>query len=329
MKNYKKRYQIALFLLINTYIQSIYAEDAQISEPSTPIQMQEQSSSPSFSNPGCESKVKVTPRVSEHKSLIKQPLVKPENINIYCASLPAGAVNQKISFDSGKDKHDFNLEKKELDWLGFIQKLIEALAWPIFGIFLVRLIWPEFKTLIPLIRKLKAGPVEAEFGREVGELRLETAVSQEGEVPVTEDLNQRQKLLLLADHNPRSAVLEAWREIEIAAKKTIIARGKRELSRELTSVVAISRILSDEKILNPDEISLFNELKGLRNLVTHSEDFNLTYEAALDYIELASLLLSKLTEENADSLRKAADNNVDKLNVAAKIQKEDGQGVKL
>jgi hypothetical protein len=74
----------------------------------------------------------------------------------------------------------------------------------------------EIKTLLLLLKKLKAGPVEAEFDREVRELARETETQVPSATPVPPSLPERQKLLQLAELNPRSAVIEAWHNVEFA-----------------------------------------------------------------------------------------------------------------
>ena len=55
-----------------------------------------------------------------------------------------------------------------MDTLTFIAKLVEFLAWPTAAVIVVVLLRDELRRLLSLVKKLKAGPVEAEFEREVG-----------------------------------------------------------------------------------------------------------------------------------------------------------------
>ena len=64
-----------------------------------------------------------------------------------------------------------------MDILTFITKLIEFTAWPIAAVALVAMLRTEIKSLLPYVKKLKAGPVEAEFEREIKELEA-TAKAQ-------------------------------------------------------------------------------------------------------------------------------------------------------
>jgi hypothetical protein len=67
--------------------------------------------------------------------------------------------------------------------------------------------------LIPLLQKLRYGPLELDFGRRVAEL----VVKAEAELPLdvqTGDGLEAARLLELAPVSPRAAVLEGWLQVE-------------------------------------------------------------------------------------------------------------------
>jgi len=61
------------------------------------------------------------------------------------------------------------------------------------------------------------------------------------------------------------------------------------------------RALTKKELLNTDDITLYHELRALRNEAVHSVDFNPSQESTLNYVELASRLA-------ADVKRAARDN---------------------
>lgn len=173
-----------------------------------------------------------------------------------------------------------------MDILTFITKLIEFTAWPIAAVALVAMLRTEIKSLLPHVKKLKAGPVEAEFEREIRELEA-TAKAQL--LPPPEGLTpERQMLLQLVQVNPRSAVLEAWRGIEESATRVVQNKALYVPERESNSPLAVIRVLNKENILSAEEISLYHDLRTLRNQAAHAQDFSPTTDAALSYVELAS-----------------------------------------
>ncbi|MVT29174.1 hypothetical protein GO496_14535 [Acidovorax citrulli] len=51
-----------------------------------------------------------------------------------------------------------------MDWLTFISKLIDSIAWPVAAVLLGLIFRKKLAELLPLLRKVKAaGPLEAEF----------------------------------------------------------------------------------------------------------------------------------------------------------------------
>lgn len=179
----------------------------------------------------------------------------------------------------------------------FIVELVKPLAWPVAVIATVVLLRKEIKSLLSLLRKLKAGPLEAEFDREVKELRAEAEV----ELPPTptptpaaaeRSSSQRQKLNQLTQVNPRSAIIEAWLGVEFAAQRALGRADK--APRPNASPMALFRDLAKSQLLDPELLALFQDLRALRNQAVHVSDFHPSQEAALNYIDLALRIQSAL-----------------------------------
>jgi hypothetical protein len=101
-------------------------------------------------------------------------------------------------------------------------------------------------------------------------------------------------LLQLVQVNPRSAILEAWRGVEAAALRVVSSRGIFVPEREASSPFAVTRALTKEGILSSEDLSLFHELRSLRNQAAHADDFSPTLDAAINFIELAGRLRAVL-----------------------------------
>ncbi|AVR96143.1 hypothetical protein C9I28_10755 [Pseudoduganella armeniaca] len=148
--------------------------------------------------------------------------------------------------------------------------------------------------------RVKAGPVEAEFAQQVDELRKEVeAVTPERQMarPVSDE---EARLLELARVSPRSAILEAWRGVEIAATKAVDSHSRQAVSdastgyRTRTSPVALGRELGLLGIFNGKQMSVFHELRALRNQAAHVEDFEIEFESVNSYIQLTRSLVADL-----------------------------------
>jgi hypothetical protein len=209
-----------------------------------------------------------------------------------------------------------------MDILTFLARLIEALSWPLAIVVLVVVLRKEVRGLVATLSRIKAGPVEAEFGREVAKLQAST----EGvdELPPPEQLTPEKRMLLeLAGINPRSAILEAWIGVEEALRQLAYSQGAVNPLPAYGPGPAIgsyggyasppeppdygaragsggygpsgSLVFRKEDFLTQEELSLYRHLRALRNQVAHAGDLVPTPETALYYIELTSRLKRALT----------------------------------
>lgn len=186
------------------------------------------------------------------------------------------------------------VRRQQLDTLTFIAKLVEFLGWPVAAVVLVVLLRNELKQLLPHVKKLKAGPVEAEFEREVKELQKEAGTTPKL-LPAPGHLSpERQLLLQLVQVNPRLAILEAWRGIEQAADRVVQDKALYVSERDVRSQFAVIRAIGKAELLSQEDFALFHDLRSLRNQATHATDFSPTTDAALSYIELAAHLRAAL-----------------------------------
>jgi len=183
-----------------------------------------------------------------------------------------------------------------MDWLTFFVRIIEALTWPSTVLAVVLLLKTQVIALFPFLKRLKAGPVEAEFERQVEEIKNEAPwqLPSPDRLPLVDA--RRQQLIQIAQINPRAAILDAWQGIEFAVKKAGLQRIIGSPAPDISSPLRVVRALAQEQIIGPEEVSLFHDLRGLRNQATHAPDFSPTYESALNYIELAARLQTKFEE---------------------------------
>lgn len=174
-----------------------------------------------------------------------------------------------------------------MDWLTFVSKLIETLAWPAVVLVVVALLRKEVRALLAILKKVKAGPVEAEFEREINELKSVA----DAELPVVEQpapaTSNQNELEQLAQINPRAAIIESWRRLELEARKALSRLGISMNWRDAASPLAHARNLAKSTLLSQEELVLFNDLRNLRNMSVHAEKFSPTLESALSYIEVA------------------------------------------
>lgn len=178
-----------------------------------------------------------------------------------------------------------------MDWKTFIANIVGSLAWPLVVVFIVWLLKDKIGDLLPRLKKLKHKDTELEFIEGVKELvRVE-------KLPIADESNDlmtsRKALQVIANISPRSAVIEAYRIVEVAAVKAIGKAYPDLQGKDITKQVQISKMLRD-KVLNTDRYVQLRELLLLRNKAAHAEDFSLTGSPIETYIDVALSIANEL-----------------------------------
>lgn len=177
-----------------------------------------------------------------------------------------------------------------MDLLTFTAKIIESLAWPVASVVLVVLLRKEIAKLAPFLKKLKAGPVEAEFERDVIALQESTPepVREKGAKVV--DTASKNFLFQLAELHPRSAILESWVRVEAAARALLESKAIAVSKPTYLPAARLAEPLAQHGFITQGQVTLFHELRRLRNEVAHEQGLEPTLESARAYIDLASFL---------------------------------------
>lgn len=87
-----------------------------------------------------------------------------------------------------------------------------------------------------------------------------------------------------------SAILEAYRRLENATDQALRRAGV-EPPR---SPAARRQLLEGKGIVTGSTGALLDDLRGLRNLAAHADDFRLTSSQAVEYAQLSKRLLSAI-----------------------------------
>lgn len=177
-----------------------------------------------------------------------------------------------------------------MDCFTLIASIIESLAWPTATIVLVLLFKNEIVKMAPFIKRLKAGPVEAEFEREIKQLRESVPVQNDLTTARIEDTASKNFLFQLAEFHPRSAILESWVRLEVAARAALAQEIAAAPKARYIPAARLAEPLAQAELINQSQITLYHELRRLRNEVAHAEGFEPTQESARSYITLASFL---------------------------------------
>jgi hypothetical protein len=160
-----------------------------------------------------------------------------------------------------------------MDTLTFITKLLDTAAWPMVTLLLVFLLRKEIISIIPQLKKFKAGPMEVDFDTAIKGLRSqkETNHLQLRSIPSSA---RHQHLAQLAATAPRTAILEAWHDVENALDK--------QKSRRLNVTSAA--------------VGLYGKLLLLRNQASRQTNFNPSQESVSSYLQLSEHLTALLEQ---------------------------------
>ena len=177
-----------------------------------------------------------------------------------------------------------------MDCLTFTSNAIDSLAWPVTAILLVIILRKEIGKAVSNLKRLKAGPVEAEFERQVQELKDEVSDQPGISEDVTPESTSKPFLYQLAELHPRSAILESWVRVEAAARTVFTAKAPPANMRTYISAARLGKRLLGAEILSPEQELLYHKLRRLRNDLAHSQEVEPDLDSAQAYVDLAAHL---------------------------------------
>ena len=192
-----------------------------------------------------------------------------------------------------------------MDWLTFISKVIEALAWP--GAFLAVLlvIRKELPVIARSLRRFKFKDVEIEFGEAAEAIATEAKDAVPPGKPDVRLSGQSKeematRLASIAELSPRAAILEAWLQVEAAAVDVVRKRGTTTLS-SMSGPMRLRDSLFRAEVLGARQIAVFEKLRILRNEAAHVPDAQFTRESVASYVEAALSMAAYLEGIASDS----------------------------
>ncbi len=175
-----------------------------------------------------------------------------------------------------------------MDWLTFISKLVDSLAWPVAGVLLGLIFRKKILDLIPSLRRVKAGPLEAEFEvatRQVLESTADLASKQHtSEVSQTESkprVEEAAAKLLTARSEPTATIIEGWSTLDGELHK--LGRQTGIVVDPLESQLKVYLAIMESDVLPVGTKQLVQSLRELRNQVAHGKVIP-TPESAQDYL---------------------------------------------
>lgn len=178
-----------------------------------------------------------------------------------------------------------------MDWLTFISKVIEAIAWPSVVVAVLLYLRKELPSIVKSLRKLKFKDMELEFGEAAIALAAETKrVVPAAKTGITIQGQDEEtvvaRLSTIAELSPRAAILEAWLLVEGAAADLLRNQRVTTLSAN-PGPMRIREGLRRAEVLTPPQEAAFERLRRLRNEAVHAPDAEFTGAAVAGYIQSA------------------------------------------
>jgi len=175
-----------------------------------------------------------------------------------------------------------------MDWLTFVSKLVEALAWPVAGIILGLIFRKKLLDLIPTLRKVKAGPLEAEFELATKQVLAETvglgpkAADAESAKPTNgRGVESTAARLVTARTEPTATIIDGWSALDGELHK--LGRQTGIVVDPLQSQQKVYQEIIASDVLPAGTKHLVRELRQLRNQVAHAQVIP-TPDSAQDYL---------------------------------------------
>lgn len=174
----------------------------------------------------------------------------------------------------------------------YLVSIIDSLAWPLTVLGLAFLVRKPLKALIPLVESFKYKDVEVSFRKKL--LEAQSDAEESGiKSEVLEE--ERENILKLAEISPASAIIESWKEIELAAKERTEALapvgGSFSNSRNNRPI----DYLELTGALVPSTARAIREMRHLRNQAAHSAKLNISRESVIEYVTLAKAISNQIS----------------------------------
>jgi hypothetical protein len=182
--------------------------------------------------------------------------------------------------------------------LGFISQIISSLAWPMTLLTCVLLLKRHLLALIPLVRTVKYSDVEIRFGQEVAELKRTTDFADLAPQRGSPKQNQWESLSRLAEVRPRTAIRNAWSQVESSIRE--LAKKK---NTEITDAaegmpMVIGAILLNQGAITIQQYELMQKLRMLYHEAERAEPDTITTDSAAEYVGLALRLAASIDQKN-------------------------------
>lgn len=214
----------------------------------------------------------------------------------------AETISLPVQKHEGQDRYvGQGKQGRVMSWREFISQVIGALAWPA-GIVILGLVFRrEIRGLLSApLKRIKAGPVEFLFEKELEEAKRESRdalVTLEESMPTGPPLPKvfpeslREEMDRLADDRPREAILNAYERIETELKRIVERKLGPAAGHAVPGGSALLGLATHHELLTEKDLVALEGLLTLRNLAVHAQERELSPGKAKEFLDLADGIL--------------------------------------
>ncbi|MFD2256783.1 hypothetical protein ACFSSA_08860 [Luteolibacter algae] len=184
-----------------------------------------------------------------------------------------------------------------MTFLEFLASLVSSLAWPATIFLAIFFLRKPLVELIPLLKKLKYKEFEAEFRDALEATPVPPTIATDDTLSADSPgdlLKSRNYYLQLAEVSPRSAIMEAWLELESASSDAytrIVKPGMKVFMNPRDT----AQYLYGQSLITEDEYKSFQSLARLRNKAAHETDLSdMNQKVVGEYVDFCLTLASKI-----------------------------------
>lgn len=176
---------------------------------------------------------------------------------------------------------------------------LAALAWPAATLACVWLLRTEVRLLLGRLTRVRSPLGDVIFREEIAEALKEVGQQEIGDSGADNSAADARTISdLLADTNPRSAILDGWAAVERSLR--VLAREAQLPLASRGSPLQLQRELRQQGILSEESDYLLNQLRPVRNSAAHNAEIDFSAGFARAYVRTALETAEKISAESIE-----------------------------
>lgn len=178
----------------------------------------------------------------------------------------------------------------------FVLALVKQLTWPAVVVISLLLLRKPLGDVLVLAKRVRVkNMMDVEFAQVVQDEI--TAVGKEvEEIFDQQPVDQRRSSTIAS--LPTDGVLEAWKELDQAARQLAERQGFVSDEQDQEPYKSVQRYLQQHELADVKVLKIFADLRNLRNRVAHALDYQLGQATASRYVALCEQLVNYFNERN-------------------------------